>query len=69
MYNQKLNQKEQKEKLKHLHTIQREILGEIHKELGESLNWKSIAYKNSFSNYPYLSITNIEGSLCEFRKY
>jgi len=31
--------------------------------------WEVIAYKESFSNSPYLSLRNIEHSLCEFRKY
>jgi len=57
---QKLNKKEQEEKLGHLHKIQENFLDSA---------WKKIAYKNAFSNYPFLSITNIEGSLCEFRKY
>jgi hypothetical protein len=60
IYNQKLSKKEQEEKLKQLYKIQKVFLGE---------NWKKIAYKDAFSNYPFLSITNIEGSLCEFRKY
>jgi len=31
--------------------------------------WEEIAYKEAFSNTPYLSLRNIEHSLCEFRKY
>lgn len=33
------------------------------------LPFKDIAYKKAFSNFPYLSLSNIEHSLCEFRKY
>ncbi len=65
----KLTKKELEEKLNYLYKKQKEILPTIHKELGEKLEWKDIAYKKAFSNYPYLSITNIEGALCEFRKY
>lgn len=28
-----------------------------------------IAYRKAYSNVPFLSIRNIEHSLCEFRKY
>ena len=58
---EKLNKKEEKEKLENLHKIQRKILN--------NQKWKKIAYKNALSNYPFLSITNVEGALCEFRKY
>jgi hypothetical protein len=57
----KLSRKELMEKLKHLHTIQGQFF--------DNEFWKKIAYKEAFSNYPFLSITNIEGALCEFRKY
>lgn len=60
IYGKKLNKRKQEQKLKHLHEIQKEFLG---------AEWKKIAYENAFSNYPYLSLTNIESSLCEFRKY
>jgi len=56
----KMNKKELEEKLEHLHKIQKDFLKK---------GWEKIAYKRAFSNYPYLSITNIEGALCEFRKY
>ncbi len=59
--NTKLSKKEQEEKLEHLHKIQEKLLN--------TQKWKEIAYKGAFSNYPFLSITNIEGALCEFRKY
>lgn len=60
LYSKKLNKKEQERKLSYLHKIQEKSLGK---------KWKEIAYKDAFSNYPFLSITNIEGALCEFRKY
>ncbi|MBS3174318.1 hypothetical protein J4440_00385 [Candidatus Woesearchaeota archaeon] len=53
------------EKLYWLYNIQKEILPKITQELP----WNGIAYKSPYSNYPFLSITNIEGALCEFRKY
>ena len=48
------------ERLRHLYNLQKELLKD---------DWKKIAYKGAFSYYPFLSITNIEGALCEFRKY
>lgn len=60
IYGEKLTKKELREKLEHLYEIQKNHLGDF---------WKKVAYKNAFSHYPYLSITNIEGALCEFRKY
>ena len=69
IYSSRLNGSKQIEKLSELHKLQIEILPEIHNNLGEHLSWKDIAYKDAFSYYPFLSITNIEGSLCEFRKY
>lgn len=61
IYHKKLNKKEQKEKLEHLYEIQKKYL--------DNSKWRKIAYRESFSNYPFLSRTNIEGALCEFRKY
>lgn len=69
LYDSKLSKKEQEERLLHLHTIQKDYLETIHKRLNELHPWKEIAYKHAFSNYPFLSLTNIEGALCEFRKY
>ena len=67
--NKKLSQKEQEEYLHHLHQLQEEALPLVHQELKESLAWKDIAYQDASSNVPFLSLTNIEGALCEFRKY
>jgi len=69
LFGKKLLKKELINKLSHLHKIQKEFLPQVNKNLQEDLEWEDIAYKQAFSNYPYLSITNIEGSLCEFRKY
>jgi len=60
VFGKKLGKKELEEKLDYLHKIQKKYLGN---------KWKKIAFKKAYSNYPFLSITNIEGSLCEFRKY
>lgn len=57
------------EKLAYLHKLQETRLPEVHRELGESLSWKEIAYTGASSHYPFLSLTNLEGALCEFRKY
>ena len=66
IYNKKLKNKEQLEKIYHLYTIQNQYLDKIKKD---NRSWKQIAYKKCFSSYPYLSIRNMEHSLCEFRKY
>lgn len=65
LYGEKISKKEQQRKLKHLHNIQKEILEKINSKIP----WGKISYKNAFSNKPFLSLTNIEGALCEFRKY
>lgn len=56
-------------KLRGLYEKQFLTLPSIHEELGEELMWEKIAFKNAASNFPFLSITNVEGALCEFRKY
>ena len=61
IFEKRMSKKEQEEKLSLLYNLQ-------YKYLNNDL-WKNLAYKNAFSNYPFLSITNIESSLCEFRKY
>ena len=65
----KLSSKELKKKLQYLYMQQEKYLPTIHTILGENYPWKDIAYTNAYSHYPFLSITNIEGALCEFRKY
>jgi len=62
----KIGKGELTKKLVHLHEIQESILSRLK---SENYKWDDISYKNAFSNHPYLSVTNIEGSLCEFRKY
>ncbi len=66
IYNKKLGKKELLEKIYFLHKYQSKYLDEIKKE---NKSWKDIYYKKCFSNFPYLSLRNIEHSLCEFRKY
>ncbi len=61
IYNKKLNKKEQLEKIYSLHEKQKEFLN--------NKLWKKIYYKGAFSNRPFLSLRNIEHSLCEFRKH
>lgn len=65
----KLSKKKLQDKLHYLYTEQEKILPTIHTELQEKYSWKDIAYKDAYSHYPFLSLTNIEGALCEFRKY
>ena len=59
----------QNEILQYLHQAQRKILPKIFSDVTDNLNWNDIAYRPAFSNAPWLSLTNIEGALCEFRKY
>lgn len=61
----KLSPQELKKKLHYLHQCQQEILPQI----VTPLSWVEIAYKDAQSNIPFLSLTNVEGALCEFRKY
>lgn len=65
----KLSNNEQEEYLHHLHKVQETILPTINQDLHLPLEWKTIAFKEASSNVPFLSLTNIEGALCEFRKY
>jgi len=55
-----ISKKQLNDKLYRLREVQKDYL---------PFSWKEISYKDAYSNYPYLSITNIEGALCEFRKY
>jgi len=57
----KLIKKEELEKIKHLHEIQKKYLN--------NQKWLKVYNRNAFSNNPFLSLRNIEHSLCEFRKY
>lgn len=61
----KLNKRQLYEKLREIYNLQRDYLLKVKADPG----WEDIAYQGAFSNYPFLSITNIEGALCEFRKY
>ncbi len=69
IFNSPLSKKEQKEHLSKLYELQKDYLKNINEKIKEPLKWKDIAFKKAYSNYPFLSITNIEGALCEFRKY
>jgi hypothetical protein len=65
----KLGRKEQEDYLSYLTKKQRQVLPTIHEKLNKPLSWNTISYKKAFTTCPYLSKTNIEGALCEFRKY
>ena len=69
VYGRKLKRKDEMQKLRCLYNLQNDVLLNVNKSLGEKDSWGRIFYGGAFSNIPYLSITNIEGSLCEFRKY
>lgn len=47
----------------------RDYMNEYLEQYGLLDEWIDIYYENAYSNKPYLSIRNIEHSLCEFRKY
>jgi hypothetical protein len=47
----------------------RDEMKEALAKLGLLEEWMKIAYQKAYSNFPFLSIRNIEHSLCEFRKY
>jgi len=51
---------EREEHLRRLHSAQGLMLPDA---------WRDIAYTEACSNAPFLSLTNLEGALCEFRKY
>jgi hypothetical protein len=61
----KLSNREFLDKIYFLYEKQKKYLDNIN----TNLRWKDICYKDCFTNYPYLSLRNIEHSLCEFRKY
>jgi len=56
----KLTAGEREEPLRRLHIAQGSMLPDA---------WRDIAYMEAGSNMPFLSLTNMEGALCEFRKY
>lgn len=47
------------------------FLRRLYERQGANLpdHWHDIAYTEAYSNAPLLSLTNVEGALCEFRKY
>lgn len=55
--------------LYYLYKRQHSVLPRVHKDLKQKLSWKKIVYTEAYSSVPFLSITNMEGALCEFRKY
>ncbi len=61
IFNQNLSDIDAIEKCKYLHSIQNEFLGD---------EWMKVRWQNpDYSNAPYLSLHDIQNSLCEFRKY
>jgi len=57
----------QLDRCKDLRDMQPEMFEELYKTTGK--NWKSIAYTGPTSNAPYLSLMNLQNSMCEWRKY
>lgn len=49
--------------------ILRDSMPNALKQLDLLEEWLKIAYKTAYSNLPFLSLRNIEHSLCEYRKY
>jgi hypothetical protein len=69
LFGDKLRDRDYLPKLKELHSLQSKYLPAMHQIANTNLPWKTISYKGALSNHPYLSITDAEGALCEFRKY
>lgn len=49
--------------------ILRDRMPNVLRQLGLLEEWLEITYKEAHSNVPFLSLRNIEHSLCEYRKY
>ena len=47
----------------------RDSMPKMLEQLGLIEEWLEISYKQAYSNVPYLSLRNVEHSLCEYRKY
>jgi hypothetical protein len=69
LFGDRLSNRDYLPKLKELHNLQSQYLPTMHQKAGTDLPWETISYKGALSNHPYLSLTDAEGALCEFRKY
>lgn len=68
IFDQNLNKKQADEKCRYLYSIQESEFAKL--KLEKNLNWQDISWKNTaYPNFPYLSLHDIQNSLCEFRKY
>lgn len=68
IFEDKLSKKQAFEKCKFLCEIQPQMFEKLKKKRGK--NWFEIVWNNKeYPNYPYLSVHDIQNSLCEFRKY
>ena len=68
IFNTKLSKPEAQEKCRYLYQIQAQIFAEMKAQTGR--NWQDICWQNqTYPNYPYLCLHDVQNSLCEFRKY
>ncbi len=65
---QKVSKKEADDFCRFLHKNQKKYFTELKEK--HNKDWKTVSWKDKiYSNQPYLSLHDIQGSLCEFRKY
>lgn len=68
IFDQKLNKKSAVDKCRFLHSIQASEFAKLKKD--KDLDWQQVKWQNpKYPNAPYLSLHDIQNSLCEFRKY
>lgn len=68
LFDKKLSKIEANEKCRYLYSIQQEAFANLLKN--KNKNWKNVNWKNEqYCGGEYLSLHDIQNSLCEFRKY
>ncbi len=68
IWERKLSKKEADEACRFLHHKQPQAFENLKKATGK--DWRTICWNNpSYPNFPYLSLHDVQNSLCEFRKY
>lgn len=55
------------DRCRELHSRQEEFFSKLYRE--KRKNWNNISYNTSYNDSDYLSLSNIQNCLCEFRKY
>ena len=68
IFDKKLSKKEADNKCRYLHSVQEQEFDNLKQQ--KNKDWFLVNWKNeSYANYPYISLHDIQNSLCEFRKY